>query len=300
MSGNLRMDAADAALFGYINGGMTGGALSGGTDLTGDDVPDLLFGGNNAHQIYIVDGAVSGTHSLEDADAILSATYVGDPIATGGDVNGDGAGDLLAGLPTNYGHAWLIHGPITYSGTIGSGMGVSFTYDAENDGFGNALACAGDVDGDGLDDVLIGAPYDDSLASNNGVAYLYTGSPGGSLSTADATARLYGAGAGDGAGACVQLPGDLNADGFGDVVVGATGDDAGDTDAGAVYLVFGPVTGTLSLADADARLAGEAADDRIYLGVAGGDLDADGQPDLLIGSDYPTDVAAYIFLSARF
>ena len=117
VTGTQRLDLADARLYGYANMGQLGSALAGGSDLTGDGVPDLLIGGGYAYETYVVSGTVSGTVSLEDADAILDATYSGTSVAIGGDVNGDGAADLLIGSSVTHGFAYLVHEASTSSGS---------------------------------------------------------------------------------------------------------------------------------------------------------------------------------------
>src|SRR6185436_16216403 len=108
----------------------------------------------------------------------------------------------------------------------------------------------------------------------------------GTVDLSLARAKLLGEAALDFA-AAVAGAGDVDADGHDDLLVGASANDSAAIDAGATYLVLGPVTGTLGLADADAKLVGEAAGDGAGWSVAGtGDVDADGHADLLIGAPY--------------
>jgi hypothetical protein len=299
LSGDMRMDVADAAILGH-SGVSTGYALSGGSDLTGDAIPDIVIGSSYSGGVFLVSGDVEGTVSTADADVHLSGTGIGNPIAIGGDINGDGHGELLAGRHSNHGAAWLIHGPISASGTVGSGMGSCFEKGHENDDFGQAVACSGDVDGDGLDDVLIGAASDDNVASSAGATYLYTGSPAGWIATADATATIQGSEEGQGSGETVALPGDLNADGFSEILIGAPGDDSNGTDAGAFYLLLGPVSGSISLANADARITGENSGDAVHIMATEGDPNRDASTAILLGSGDWQDYSVHLFQDIRF
>jgi hypothetical protein len=138
------------------------------------------------------------------------------------------------------------------------------------------------VDGDGHDDLVIGAYLSDAGA---GAAHLVLGPVTGSLDLSLADAKLTGSGAEDGAGVSVSGAGDVDGDGNDDVVVGAYRNSDGAKWAGAAYLVLGPVTGTVDLSSANARLLGEDSYDEAGSSVSGaGDVDDDGHDDLLIGA----------------
>src|SRR6185436_13418728 len=132
------------------------------------------------------------------------------------------------------------------------------------------------------DDVLVGATNQGDR--NEGAAYLVLGPVTGTLDLALADAKLVGEEPDDLAGHSVSDAGDVDGDGHDDLLVGALGNDEGGSTAGAAYLVVGPVTGTLDLSRADAKLVGEAPNDWCGISVSGaGDVDGDGHDDLLVG-----------------
>ena len=150
---------------------------------------------------------------------------------------------------------------------LGSAQGI-WSGQAGGDQAGFALAGAGDVDGDGLADLLVGAPYADvDSNSDAGVAYLVAGA--GALTTSSlsaATAAWQGTVRSDNAGIALSAAGDLDADGYDDLLVGAYHSDLGSADSGAAYLVLGPTSGEHLLGTADALLIGELSYDVAGLG----------------------------------
>ena len=154
-----------------------------------------------------------------------------------------------------------------------------------DDRAGYHLDSAGDVNGDGFSDIIIGARFEGTAGTDAGAAYIVLGPITGSLDLSSADAKLTGEAAGDTAGIAVASAGDFNNDGFDDVIVGSQFNDDGTTDAGAAYVVFGPVTGTVGLATADVDLTGVSSNDltgRMLDGL--GDIDGDGYDDVLIAA----------------
>src|SRR5678815_1044130 len=129
------------------------------------------------------------------------------------------------------------------------------------------VAGPGDVNGDGHDDVLVGARGnaeggDSEVYGAAGAAYLVLGPVTGTLDLSMADAKLVGEEPGDDAGHCVSGAGDVDGDGHDDLLIGAPlHDERGGSETGAAYLLLGPVSGELRLSLADAKLIGEEAQD---------------------------------------
>ena len=271
-------------------------------DITGDGLADVLLGdpgydhSGDEGAIFAFYGAVTlpGTKSTSSADLAITTTEPGarlGAVATG-DLDGDGIDELVAGashadgatgLRTDAGRVGLFMGPVTGSLDLDDADRTLWG-DHPHDEAGSRLSIVPDIDGDGLDDLVVVAAERDWENEDDGAVYvLYAAVDGddGALYSADLLIR----GGGDDFGAAVA-GGDLNADGYGDLVIGVPGDDTADTDAGAVLVFPGPYgSGTrLHASDAPITLLGEARNDDAGESLAVGDVDGDGFADILVGA----------------
>jgi hypothetical protein len=272
-------------------------------DQDGDGRAELLVGAPNAEDldgrtsaglVAVVSGATEGTVSLSTAAArvfgVAEGDYIGEVVDGPGDMDGDGIPDLVLGSQyddragTDAGAIFALLGPLTGMLTTDDADAV-LVGEAAGDAAGSAVRGAGDVDGDGLVDVIVGATDNDAGGESAGAAYVVSGSPLGWTSLVEVEARLIGRNPGDKAGNAVARLDDVNGDRHPDVLVGAYIDDSAALNAGSAYMVYGPLTGTLFLTEADGGFIGEAEGDLAGWTVASaGDYDSDGRTDVLVGA----------------
>lgn len=321
-------------LNGIANGDQAGRSVSGAGDVNGDGLDDLVVGavsadagGSDRGQAYVIFGTTSGyaatlnLSSLNGSNGFtLNGNANGDQaglsVSGAGDVNGDGLDDLIVGAfgadagGSDRGQAYVVFGrssgfaaTLNLSSLNGSN-GVSLNGIADIDWAGRFVSGAGDVNGDGLDDLIIGAPYADAGGSNRGQAYVIFGKSTGFAATMNLSSlngsngfTLNGSADGDFAGRSVSGAGDVNGDGLADVIVGApSAPEAGGTGRGQSYVVFGrtnliatgpdkgggPVVNVYQ-SDSSLRFEILAYAENFSGGVrvAVGDITGDGQPDII-------------------
>lgn len=201
-----------------------GSAATGIGDVNGDGYADVAIGesghDDSTGRVHILYGSASGLP--DSADLIVEGEETeaefGDSIAGAGDVNGDGYDDLIVGARNHgvdLGRAYVFHGSAE---GLSSTVATTLSGEAPEGLFGKEVASAGDVDGDGYDDVMVGAPGTDT---ETGRAYLYHGSSTGVASEASPT--LDGETVYDLLGAALSPAGDVDGDGFDDVIIGSHG-----------------------------------------------------------------------------
>ena len=246
--------------------------------------------GAQAGAIYLFD-VRAGSLGPADAVASRSGENAEDWSAYGaamGDVSGDGMFDLLVGADgsdrtaEDAGAAYYEVGPIEGHRSL-SGAPTAFSGLAERDFAGHSVAIAGDVFGSGTDAILFGAlgvGEDD----REGAVYGYATVPLGDFAAGDQGFTLAGPADDTIFGYSLAGAGDVDGDGFEDVLVGARYDSAGGDHAGATWLVYGPLDSEVALATA-VRFMGEAAQDDAVYNVGGtADVDGDGAAELLFGA----------------
>ena len=306
-SGTFELAAADHTLVGEEAEDYAGLRVASAGDVDGDGLDDILVaayandtGGNNAGSVYVILGAsLAGVSTLDlsAADHRLvgeaAQDYAGTSIASAGDVDGDGLDDILVGMSGGGGGAYLIYGKsLGGAQTINlSSADVRIGGEHSYDQAGVSLASAGDVDGDGLADILVGAHYGSEAGSSSGSAYLIYGKSLAGSSTfnlSDADHQFVGAGEYNFAGSSVAGAGDVDGDGFDDILVGAYGNSDGGLYAGSAYVILAASLGSspsMSLSQADHQLVGVMISDMAGFSVAGaGDVDGDGLDDVLVGA----------------
>ena len=312
---DANLSNADASFCGEEVGDQAGIAVSGAGDVNGDGLDDLLIGATGADdgadyhagKTYLMLGKASGwalDTDLSDADASFwgegRLDNAGSTVSGAGDVNGDGFDDFLIGAADNddggsgAGKAYLIMGRASgWARDVPlSNADASFIGAGKENAAGISVAGAGDVNGDGLDDLLIGAPGVGETLEARGATYLILGKETGWLtdgSLLNADASIIGAGLSEVSGFEVAGAGDVNGDGFCDILIGAScSREGGGEDVGQTYLILGKAKGWsmgMTLSTASASFIGEAERDSSGFSVSGaGDVDGDGFDDLLIGS----------------
>ncbi|WP_170113402.1 FG-GAP-like repeat-containing protein [Ahniella affigens] len=280
--------AIDASLPGLQPGAQQGYAMATG-DLNGDGLSDLVVGQPLYDQSAVDTGRVEiyyGTLNGLDPDPDLSLIGAVAHAQFGralviGDFNRDGYGDLAIGAPTQTTNGGEVH---LY---LGSASALDTTVDRVLSGpqigaqFGDTLANAGDMTGDGYPELVVGAPLADvNGTADAGIAYFYRGDPAGLSAMPQ---ELRGSAVEMKLGRSLAASGDVNGDGFNDLAVGSK---EGASDDGRVRILFGAESLDMQV---DQIIDVGQSGGRCSEGLAGaGDFDGDGYSDLVVGCPGPT------------
>ncbi|MXP27194.1 hypothetical protein GRI39_14335, partial [Altererythrobacter indicus] len=325
------LNAADGfKILGAADGDRLGYSVSSAGDVNGDGIDDILLGAfanGGTGSAYVIFGKTSGFGTIDLANSlsavqgfqitgVASNDRLGWSVSSAGDINGDGYDDVIVGANlhdddglTDRGEAYVIFGKASGFGTIdlssglGAADGFTITGAAAGDNLGYSVSSAGDVNGDGYDDLIVAAVLSDDGGTDAGVVHVIFGKASGfgtiDLSTDLSAAegfKIIGAMAEDQLGYLVSSAGDINGDGYDDIIIGARWSDDGGTNAGAAYVIFGKEAGygTIDLANLTAAdgfiIQGDAAGDELGVSVSSaGDIDGDGYDDLIVGANLGDD-----------
>ena len=331
--GELNLLDIGDSLYGAA-GDMSGGDVAWLGDMNGDGWEDMLIGatgmdvaesdmgycatvdrddygdegGKAAGGAYVVLGPVTGSTPLSASEGLVLGEdgydYAGWTLTEAEDLNGDGVVDLFVSAFNNCqsfvnaGAAYVMYGPVSGDNLLAD-ADAKWMGQSSNDNAGDSLAVAGDVNGDGWPDLLVGAP---NRYSTGGSVYLVLGPSYGTTGLGSADAILAGEEEWDAAGSSLDSAGDVNADGFDDLLIGAYHESGRAPYSGAAYVVLGPVTGSYDLGAAAGKFAPASGAAGVSVANAG-DVDADGLTDLLIGAYGDSDAAehagaAYLLLGS--
>jgi len=324
-----------------------GASVSSAGDINGDGFDDLIIGASQADNsggaAIIIFGKGGDLDDIDLSEPLAPANgfriladfndFAGSSVSSAGDVNGDGYDDLMVGAPNadgptngrpDAGEAIVIFGKAggfadLNVSTMAAADGFrifganGFSSPNRGDDAGQSVRSAGDVNGDGFDDLIIGAPYADGPSNTKvsaGEAIIVFGKAGGAgggfanidvnasdFVTSGAGFRIFGSEADDRASFSVSSAGDINGDGFDDLIVGAVKANGPANDrslAGEAIIVFGKSggftnidvsSGTLVSSGAGFRIFGGLASDQAGWSVASaGDVNGDGFDDLIVGA----------------
>jgi len=258
-------------------------------DVNGDGFSDMAVGGVNIGVVYVFHGSSTGytavpATTLNGPVGTAANSFFGSSIGAAGDVNGDGYSDIIVGANGFTNGSAGEGGAFIY---LGSAAGISTTIHRQLEGniasagFGYSVSGAGDVNGDGYSDVIIGAKTMNSGTAGEGKAFVYHGSATGVDATVDWTFETNVSG--ENLGACVAGVGDCNGDGYSDVLILSSNWTNGQTNEGRWHYFRGSSTGLEltpgTVGESNVVSAGLDRNSTSYIG----DLNGDGYNDVVIG-----------------
>lgn len=276
------------------NANRFGYSVGGGGDVNGDGYDDFIVGApdgetttglTNTGIARVYHGGVGVPTLAITLSGEASEDEFGTSVDVVGDLNGDGYADIAVGAlkndanGENAGRVYLYYGRAS-----GIAATPSYTLTGKNefDGFGVSVAGAGDVNGDGVDDLVVGAWGNSSPAGEAGMAYVFYGKAGTGISDANYTVVVGQPG--NLLGTSVHGAGDVNGDGFDDVIVGSDTSDPATPTVGLVHVFPGGLSGLITTPIFSA--VGEGLNDKFGFVVGGqGDVNGDGFADIFIGAN---------------
>jgi hypothetical protein len=314
-------------VYGADEGDHSGSSVASAGDVNGDGYDDIIIGANGADAggagsgtSYIIFGKASGFSNIYLSSLTISQGFaiygannfgnIGSSVASAGDVNGDGYDDIIIGAYQAYnggtycsGTSYIIFGKASgfsniYLSSLTSTQGFAIYGAAAYDYSGGSVASAGDVNGDGYDDIIIGAYQADTASTDSGTSYVVFGKASGfsniylSSLTSTQGFAIYGAAVNDYSGISVASAGDVNGDRYGDIIIGADGADTGGAGSGISYVIFGKASGfsniylsSLTLSQGFAVYGAAPSDHSGFSVASAGDINSDGYDDIIIGAD---------------
>ncbi|MCI5043696.1 MAG: hypothetical protein MRY72_03275 [Aquisalinus sp.] len=320
------------SISGISNNDFSGADISAAGDLNADGIVDYLVGAprtgegtNVSGSVYVIfgrEGSYQSTLELSELDSSIgfaingidqspTSDQTGSNISSAGDINGDGIADIIIGAPratvngkVNAGQAFVVFGSSTgfnsdlELSSLDGTNGFRVEGLDQGDLLGSSVSSLGDVNDDGVDDFVIGAPQADSNGSLAGEVYIIYGSTGGfsanlrlDLLNENTGLTITGSQSGERFGTTSSDAGDVNNDGIADIIIGtsATGEDFNPEDAVEAYVIFGNSAGIasdleLSNLDGSNGFILDTTEDRSVNKVSSiGDFNGDGIDDFIIG-----------------
>ncbi|MEO5673527.1 MAG: integrin alpha, partial [Chitinophagales bacterium] len=276
------------------SGSQFGWSVSGAGDVNNDGYSDVIVGAPlysngqaNEGRAFVYHGSAGGlsTDASWTGESNQIGAFYGYSVASAGDVNNDGYSDIIVGATTydnprrDEGRVYVYNGSAggVSSNNVWSPTSISSFFA----NFGGSVSSAGDINGDGFSDVLIGAYSYDNVETDEGKAYVYHGSSAGLSLLPNWVAESNQAFANF--GHSVSTAGDFNKDGFDDIVIGSRRYDNGETDEGAAFLYYGSASGLSSISN----LIFESNQIEAYFGTSvasAGDVNGDGFSDVIAGA----------------